>query len=185
MTSEVPALRIRVLNATPVQSERDWVVYWMVAARRTRFNFALQRAVEHAQTMRQTAHRLRGPALRLRVGERSAARVRRPGHGRQCCEPSAARRVLSAVPRAARGRRLGPARGARGARRGRRHRRFSRLFHPANAGRCGGADEDAARGGRFKRAAAAACGRSRVSNRVLVSRVPAEVAAAASRRVSA
>lgn len=36
------------MNAAPVRPERPWVVYWMVAARRARANFALQRAVELA-----------------------------------------------------------------------------------------------------------------------------------------
>jgi deoxyribodipyrimidine photo-lyase len=36
------------MNGAPVRPERPWVVYWMVAARRARANFALQRAVELA-----------------------------------------------------------------------------------------------------------------------------------------
>ncbi len=42
----VPALRIRVLNTSPTRADGDHVLYWMVAARRRRANFALQRAVE-------------------------------------------------------------------------------------------------------------------------------------------
>lgn len=44
MAVPVPALRVRNLNAAPVNGEGEWVLYWMVAARRARFNFALQRA---------------------------------------------------------------------------------------------------------------------------------------------
>jgi deoxyribodipyrimidine photo-lyase len=51
MPRETPDLRIRVVNGQPVRAERDWVVYWMIAARRTRSNFALQRAVEQARRL--------------------------------------------------------------------------------------------------------------------------------------
>lgn len=44
----VPALRIRVRNTAPLQAEGDFVLYWMIANRRTRWNFALQRALEHS-----------------------------------------------------------------------------------------------------------------------------------------
>jgi deoxyribodipyrimidine photo-lyase len=43
----VPLTRIRVLNERPVHAAGDYVLYWMIAARRTRWNFALQRAVRH------------------------------------------------------------------------------------------------------------------------------------------
>ena len=42
----VPDIRRHDLNDAPVQAERDFVLYWMTAFRRTRHNFALQRAVE-------------------------------------------------------------------------------------------------------------------------------------------
>ena len=45
----VPSSRIRVLNATPVRRDGKFVLYWMVASRRTRFNFGLQRAVDRAR----------------------------------------------------------------------------------------------------------------------------------------
>ena len=48
MTSRVPAIRVRPLNDAPVRASRDWVLYWMVAARRTSWSFALERAVEWA-----------------------------------------------------------------------------------------------------------------------------------------
>ena len=47
-SARVPATRIRPANDAPVRPDRRWVVYWMIAARRTRSNFALQRAVELA-----------------------------------------------------------------------------------------------------------------------------------------
>ncbi len=42
----VPEIRIRQLNNKAVRSDGDYVLYWMVAHRRTRYNFSLQRAVE-------------------------------------------------------------------------------------------------------------------------------------------
>lgn len=42
---DVPQIRWRPVNDAPVHAARDFVVYWMIAARRTRWNFALQRAV--------------------------------------------------------------------------------------------------------------------------------------------
>ena len=45
---KVPALRIRQLNAAPINPKGDYVLYWMTAFRRTGYNFALQRAIEHA-----------------------------------------------------------------------------------------------------------------------------------------
>lgn len=47
----VPAIRVRELNARPCRAERDYVLYWMTAFRRTRWNFALERAVEHARRL--------------------------------------------------------------------------------------------------------------------------------------
>jgi deoxyribodipyrimidine photo-lyase len=48
----VPSLRISPLNDHAVRADGDYVLYWMVAARRTSWNFALDRAVEHAGAMR-------------------------------------------------------------------------------------------------------------------------------------
>ena len=45
--SSVPAARVRPLNRRPVNGTGDYVLYWMIAARRTRWNYALQRAVQH------------------------------------------------------------------------------------------------------------------------------------------
>jgi deoxyribodipyrimidine photo-lyase len=44
----VPALRIRAVNRAPVRAEAQYVLYWMIATRRTHDNFALDRAIEHA-----------------------------------------------------------------------------------------------------------------------------------------
>jgi deoxyribodipyrimidine photo-lyase len=49
--SAIPAARVRALSDCPVRIDRDIVVYWMTAFRRTRYNFALQRAVEWAQQL--------------------------------------------------------------------------------------------------------------------------------------
>jgi deoxyribodipyrimidine photo-lyase len=42
----VPALRIRPLNSAAVRPAGSYVLYWMIASRRTRSNFSLQRAIE-------------------------------------------------------------------------------------------------------------------------------------------
>jgi deoxyribodipyrimidine photo-lyase len=44
--SRVPAQRIARCNEQPVRRDGAWVLYWMIAQRRRRANFALQRAVE-------------------------------------------------------------------------------------------------------------------------------------------
>ena len=44
----IPQTRIRRLNDAPVRAGASFVLYWMVAARRTQWNFALQRAADHA-----------------------------------------------------------------------------------------------------------------------------------------
>lgn len=47
----VPAQRIRALNAAPVRRDGAWVLHWMTAARRARFNPALERAAELAREL--------------------------------------------------------------------------------------------------------------------------------------
>src|SRR6187551_537666 len=47
----VPILRVRALNAAEVRSDGKYVLYWMIAARRTHDNFALDRAIEHAKRL--------------------------------------------------------------------------------------------------------------------------------------
>jgi deoxyribodipyrimidine photo-lyase len=44
----VPAIRVRRRNEADVNHDGEYVLYWMIAYRRTRWNFALQRAVEWA-----------------------------------------------------------------------------------------------------------------------------------------
>ena len=45
----IPALRLATKNSRPLRSKGDHVLYWMTSARRGRFNFALQHAVERAR----------------------------------------------------------------------------------------------------------------------------------------
>lgn len=47
----VPSIRVRDVNGAPVNPGGAYVLYWMTASRRTRWNFALQRAVEHCRTL--------------------------------------------------------------------------------------------------------------------------------------
>jgi deoxyribodipyrimidine photo-lyase len=49
--SSVPKIRIRSGNALPVRQERAFVLYWMNASRRIKWNFALDRAVEWAEKL--------------------------------------------------------------------------------------------------------------------------------------
>ncbi|MFH2005338.1 MAG: deoxyribodipyrimidine photolyase [bacterium] len=46
--SAVPAVRIRASNPQPVNPQGRYVLFWMIGARRTRYSFALERAVQHA-----------------------------------------------------------------------------------------------------------------------------------------
>lgn len=69
MSGLVPAVRVRELNASPVREDGKYVLYWMTAYRRTRFNFALDRAVEWCR-------RLKKPLLvfePLRIGYEHAS----------------------------------------------------------------------------------------------------------------
>ena len=50
--SATPAVRITRANDAPVASGAEFVLYWMTASRRTRWNFAFQRAVEHGNALR-------------------------------------------------------------------------------------------------------------------------------------
>jgi deoxyribodipyrimidine photo-lyase len=43
----VPAIRIRKCNEAPVRGGGGYVLYWMIASRRLRYNFALDRSLEH------------------------------------------------------------------------------------------------------------------------------------------
>jgi deoxyribodipyrimidine photo-lyase len=52
LQSAIPARRLRATNDKVARPERDFVLYWMTAFRRTRYNFALQRAVEWSNHLR-------------------------------------------------------------------------------------------------------------------------------------
>jgi len=47
----VPAVRLAAANDRPVRPDGDYVLYWMIAARRTRRSFALEHALWHAQEL--------------------------------------------------------------------------------------------------------------------------------------
>jgi len=49
--SGVPGARVRAANARPIAPGGRWVLYWMIAARRTSFSFALQHAAERAREL--------------------------------------------------------------------------------------------------------------------------------------
>lgn len=46
--AKIPEIRISACNTSPVDPGHDFVLYWMIAFRRTHWNFALDRAVEYA-----------------------------------------------------------------------------------------------------------------------------------------
>ena len=48
----VPSIRIRDCNDAPIRPGGHYVLYWMIASRRLAFNFALDRALEHAREWR-------------------------------------------------------------------------------------------------------------------------------------
>jgi deoxyribodipyrimidine photo-lyase len=47
----VPAIRIRACNRSEVRPRGDFVLYWMIANRRLRYNFALDRALEYCREL--------------------------------------------------------------------------------------------------------------------------------------
>lgn len=47
----VPAERIRLVNDRPANTQGDYVLYWMIANRRTRSNYSLDRAIEWARLL--------------------------------------------------------------------------------------------------------------------------------------
>ena len=49
--ASVPTPRIHALNDAPLRAERAHVLYWMVSSRRLAWNFALDRALEHARAL--------------------------------------------------------------------------------------------------------------------------------------
>ena len=67
--AQVPTSRVLALNSAPIRESGAYVLYWMMSARRLRWNYALQRAALHAA-------RLKKPLLvfePLRCGYRWAA----------------------------------------------------------------------------------------------------------------
>ena len=65
----VPKIRVTARNDAPLRPERRHVLYWMVASRRTRFNFGLERAVDAAVELGRPLAVLEG----LRAGHRWAS----------------------------------------------------------------------------------------------------------------
>ncbi len=47
----VPPMRIRKCNQAPLRPDANYVLYWMIASRRLRYNFALDRALEHCRAL--------------------------------------------------------------------------------------------------------------------------------------
>lgn len=47
----VPEIRVAAQNGAPVRRDRDYVLYWMIAARRTSYSVALDRAVQYANEL--------------------------------------------------------------------------------------------------------------------------------------
>ncbi|MEM8883745.1 MAG: deoxyribodipyrimidine photolyase [Planctomycetota bacterium] len=47
----VPALRVRTVEDRPERADGEYVLYWMIAARRTRDNFGIQHAAERARAL--------------------------------------------------------------------------------------------------------------------------------------
>jgi deoxyribodipyrimidine photo-lyase len=49
--SKVPQIRIRQMNRASVRASGKYVLYWMIANRRLRYNFSLDRALEHCAVL--------------------------------------------------------------------------------------------------------------------------------------
>ncbi|MEO1366098.1 MAG: deoxyribodipyrimidine photolyase [Acidobacteriota bacterium] len=47
----IPAPRLRTVNDRPVHADSDYVLYWMIAQRRSRWNFALDHAADHCRRL--------------------------------------------------------------------------------------------------------------------------------------
>jgi deoxyribodipyrimidine photo-lyase len=47
----LPNIRVRAANQAPILPDRKYVLYWMIAARRSSWNFALDRAIGYARTL--------------------------------------------------------------------------------------------------------------------------------------
>jgi deoxyribodipyrimidine photo-lyase len=66
---QVPPLRVQLANDAPVAGDGEYVLYWMIAARRSSWNFALDRALDWARELRRPLVVLEA----LRVGYRWAS----------------------------------------------------------------------------------------------------------------
>ena len=179
-----PPMRVRAVNDAPVASPGRYVLYWMIAARRARSNFALDRAIEHARAPRagrSWSSRRCAAAIR---GRRRASTLRARRHGRQRAAPSTQPgvRYLPVRRADARGRAPACSRRSRGRGRRGRHRRLPLLLPAADGGARRRASAGAARGGRRQRAAADARRRPRLPDGVRVPPLPPEDAR---RRISA
>lgn len=51
IVSRVPPLRVGICNGAEVREDADYVLYWMIASRRSGWNFALDRAAEWSRTL--------------------------------------------------------------------------------------------------------------------------------------
>ena len=50
-SSQIPPIRIEACNTAPIRDHGDYVLYWMIAARRTSRNFALELAADRAREL--------------------------------------------------------------------------------------------------------------------------------------
>jgi len=48
----IPEIRVGACNDQPIRPEKDFVLYWMIAFRRTHWNFALDHAIERARELK-------------------------------------------------------------------------------------------------------------------------------------
>ena len=48
----IPEICVEACNDQPIRPEKDFVLYWMIAFRRTRWNFALDHAIERARELK-------------------------------------------------------------------------------------------------------------------------------------
>ncbi|MFT7581948.1 MAG: deoxyribodipyrimidine photo-lyase [Myxococcota bacterium] len=67
--TDIPDLRVTAVNDAPQRLDGDYVLYWMIANRRTTWNFALEHAIRHAQGKAQPLIVLEA----LRIGYRWAS----------------------------------------------------------------------------------------------------------------
>jgi deoxyribodipyrimidine photo-lyase len=50
--NHVPSVRVRACNEAPERPEREYILYWMIAARRTTWNYGLEHAARRASALR-------------------------------------------------------------------------------------------------------------------------------------